>query len=104
MFSETTQVGLRRATRALAVVGTAALVGTGLMVTGAAQAATGCSVSYAVTSSWAGGFVAGLTITNLGTALTSWNLTWSFTAGQVVTAGWNATFTQSGVPGVVDRE
>ncbi|MEV2240310.1 cellulose binding domain-containing protein, partial [Micromonospora sp. NPDC049891] len=59
-------------------------------------AAAGCSVKYAVSSQWQGGFGANVTITNLGDPLTSWTLTWSFGAGQTVTQAWNTTLTQSG--------
>ncbi|GAA2623782.1 non-reducing end alpha-L-arabinofuranosidase family hydrolase [Paractinoplanes durhamensis] len=59
-------------------------------------AAAGCSVNYAVSSQWQGGFGAAVSITNLGDPLTSWTLTWSFGAGQTVTQAWNTTLTQSG--------
>ena len=59
-------------------------------------AAAGCSVSYAVSSQWQGGFGADVAVTNLGDPLTSWTLTWSFGAGQTVTQAWNTTLTQSG--------
>jgi glycosyl hydrolase family 62/cellulose binding protein with CBM2 domain len=62
----------------------------------AGAAAAGCSVNYAVSSQWQGGFGANVTITNLGDPLTSWTLTWSFGAGQTVTQAWNTTLTQSG--------
>ncbi|MFY1697435.1 cellulose binding domain-containing protein [Solwaraspora sp. WMMA2101] len=61
-----------------------------------ASAAAGCSVNYTVSSSWPGGFGASVTITNLGDAVTSWTLNWSFGAGQTVTQAWNTTLTQSG--------
>jgi hypothetical protein len=61
-----------------------------------AQAAAGCRVDYAVTSSWPGGFGASVTITNLGDAVSGWQLSWSFTAGQTVTQLWNGTAAQSG--------
>ncbi|WP_183220689.1 non-reducing end alpha-L-arabinofuranosidase family hydrolase [Actinoplanes campanulatus] len=59
-------------------------------------AAAGCSVTYAVSSQWQGGFNADVSITNLGDPLSSWTLTWSYGAGQTVTQAWNATVTQSG--------
>jgi hypothetical protein len=63
----------------------------------AAAATTGCSVNYAVQNQWPGGFGANITVTNLGSPLTSWTLRFTFpAAGQSVTQGWNATFTQSG--------
>jgi hypothetical protein len=61
-----------------------------------ANAAAGCSVNYAVSSQWPGGFGANVSITNLGDPLTSWTLTWSFGAGQTVTQAWNTALTQSG--------
>jgi len=61
------------------------------------QAATvGCQVTYSVTSQWPGGFGGSVAITNLGSAVNGWTLTWSFAAGQTVTQAWNATVTQSG--------
>jgi len=62
----------------------------------AGASTAGCSVNYAVSSQWAGGFGANVSITNLGDPLTSWTLTWSFGAGQTVTQAWNASVTQSG--------
>ncbi|WP_349877263.1 non-reducing end alpha-L-arabinofuranosidase family hydrolase [Micromonospora sp. HUAS YX12] len=62
----------------------------------AGAAAAGCSVNYAISSQWQGGFGANVTITNLGDPLTSWALTWSFGAGQTVTQSWNTDLTQSG--------
>ncbi|MEU4690551.1 non-reducing end alpha-L-arabinofuranosidase family hydrolase [Actinoplanes sp. NPDC023714] len=62
----------------------------------AGAAAAGCSVSYAVSSQWQGGFGANVSITNLGDPLTGWNLSWTYAAGQTVTQAWNATVTQSG--------
>ena len=44
----------------------------------AGAAAAGCSVNYTVSSEWGGGFGANVAITNLGDALSSWTLTWSF--------------------------
>lgn len=86
--------------RARLVVATIAAAGTVLAGTAlalSANAATaGCSVAYSVPSQWPGGFTANLNITNLGDPLTSWTLTWSYTAGQTITQAWNATTTQSG--------
>ncbi|NES39154.1 arabinofuranosidase, partial [Micromonospora sp. PPF5-17] len=62
----------------------------------AGAAAAGCSVNYAVSSEWPGGFGANVSITNLGDPLTSWTLKWSFGAGQTVTQFWNTSLTQSG--------
>ncbi len=62
----------------------------------AGAAAAGCSVNYAVSSQWQGGFGANVAITNLGDPLSSWTLTWSYDAGQTVTQSWNTALTQSG--------
>ena len=81
------------------ISGTAALIAltTGLIATSqSASAATGCRVAYTVASEWPGGFVANIDVTNLGDPVTNWNLKWTFSAGQAVTSGWNANFTQSG--------
>lgn len=89
----------RRRRRALFIstVAAAALAAAGIVVTaGAAQAAVGCRVAYAVTSQWPGGFTANVNLTNVGDPLASWTVTWSFGAGQTVTQGWNAAITQSG--------
>ncbi len=57
----------------------------------------GCSVHYAITSQWSGGFGAGFTITNTGTtALNSWSLQFSFPNGQTITQLWNGSYTQTG--------
>src|ERR1700730_46893 len=82
---------------AASVTVAAAVCAAGVAGVASSSAATaGCSVTYTISSQWAGGFTAGLAITNLGSPLSSWTLTWDFTAGQQVTQGWNATFSQSG--------
>ena len=80
----------------------AALAATGLLVIAGAvsvpvtaYAATACEVTYA-TNDWNTGFTANVTLHNLGDPLTSWNLGWSFSAGQRVTQGWSATVAQNG--------
>jgi hypothetical protein len=63
----------------------------------AAAATSGCSVNYAVTNQWPGGFGANLTIANLGSAINGWTLAFDFpAAGQQVGQNWSATWTQSG--------
>ncbi|WP_241773988.1 non-reducing end alpha-L-arabinofuranosidase family hydrolase [Micromonospora haikouensis] len=83
------RAGLVLAVAGLAASGTAAVLP-------ARAAAAGCSVSYAVSSQWTGGFGANVTVTNLGDPVDGWSLTWSYGAGQQVTQAWNATVTQSG--------
>jgi hypothetical protein len=81
----------------LAAAGVALLASTAVAVAlPAGAAAAGCSVNYAVSSQWPGGFGANVSITNLGDPLTTWTLTWSFSAGQTVTQAWNTSLTQSG--------
>jgi hypothetical protein len=79
------------ATAGVTVAGTAAV-----LIANPAQAATGCSVKYTISSQWGGGFGANIDITNLGDPVNGWRLTWSFPNGQTVTQAWNATVTQSG--------
>jgi hypothetical protein len=56
-----------------------------------------CQVVYATQSQWAGGFVAGITVTNNGTtAVNGWTLKFTFPGDQHITNGWNGTPTQSG--------
>ncbi|RSM53327.1 cellulose-binding protein [Actinoplanes sp. ATCC 53533] len=83
--------------RWITAAGAALLTSTAVVVALPADAAAaGCSVNYAVSSQWQGGFGADVTITNLGDPLTGWTLTWSYSAGQTVTQAWNTTLTQSG--------
>ncbi|KQY23486.1 1,4-beta-xylanase [Cellulomonas sp. Root485] len=56
---------------------------------------TGCSVSYTATS-WSTGFTASVKITNLGSAINGWTLTWAFPGNQTITQAWSTTATQSG--------
>ncbi|MGW5581455.1 cellulose binding domain-containing protein, partial [Micromonospora chokoriensis] len=87
----------RRAITALMSVGTVLLASTAVALAApAGAAAAGCLVNYSVSSQWQGGFGANLVVTNLGDAVSSWTLTWSYSAGQTVTQAWNATVTQSG--------
>ncbi|MFI6732552.1 non-reducing end alpha-L-arabinofuranosidase family hydrolase [Nonomuraea sp. NPDC050451] len=94
----TTGAPPRRASRRGLVIGAIAvlLAGAGLLTVQPAQAAVACRVDYTISSSWPGGFNAGVTINNLGDAVNGWRLTWSFGAGQQITQIWNATQTQSG--------
>lgn len=70
--------------------------GLSLATVTSAQAASGCQVSYTVSSQWPGGFGANVAVTNLGDPINSWQLTWSFGAGQTITQLWNGNYTQSG--------
>jgi len=68
----------------------------GAVTVTSAQAATGCNVTYAISSSWPGGFGASVTINNFGDAVSSWRVTWNFGAGQTIQQLWNGTPSQSG--------
>ena len=82
---------------ALVALGSVLIASTAVAVAmPATAAAAGCTVNYAVSSQWQGGFGADVTITNLGDPLTSWTLTWSYSGGQTVTQFWNTALTQSG--------
>ncbi|MEU6074090.1 cellulase family glycosylhydrolase [Micromonospora sp. NPDC047074] len=77
-------------------LGVAALLTTGMIVATTAQAAAGCTVAYATTAQWPGGFTADVRVTNLGDPVNGWRLAWAFPSGQQVTQAWNATVTASG--------
>lgn len=92
--------GVKRRTRTWMALAVAALAvfaaGLGILAPNAAYAAEGCKVDYKIAAQWGGGFTADVKITNLGTAVSSWNLVWTFPNGQRVTNAWNATTTNSG--------
>jgi hypothetical protein len=76
----------------------AAALGFGLTAAAQTQAsaATGCSAAYSTQSSWSGGFVGSVTVTDSGTtAITGWTVTFVFAGDQKVTSAWNATVNQS---------
>jgi endo-1,4-beta-xylanase len=81
---------------ALVAAVTVSVAAVGALTATTAQAATGCRVQYKVTSSWPGGFGGEVAVDNLGDPVSSWQLTWSFTAGQTITQLWNGSFTQTG--------
>ena len=78
----------------IVLAGTAGLVA---VTAASAQAAAGCRVDYTVTSAWPGGFGAAVSVTNLGDPITSWRLSWSFSAGQTITQLWNGSVSQSAI-------
>ncbi|MFE5401543.1 cellulose binding domain-containing protein [Streptomyces sp. NPDC056580] len=81
----------------LAVAGATTLLGGALVPVVTAEGATpACTVEYAVTSQWDNGFQSSVRITNNQAAMSSWKLTFDFAAGQKVTQGWNAKWSQSG--------
>lgn len=87
----------RRSATALLAAAAVAVGGlTALSAATAAQAAPGCKVEYKITNQWGGGFGADVTVTNLGDPVSSWNVGWTFAAGQRITQLWNGTATTSG--------
>jgi hypothetical protein len=60
-----------------------------------ASAAPGCRVTYSIQNQWPTGFTGGVTITNVGDPLSSWRLEFDFPAGQTISQGWEATWTQN---------
>jgi cellulose 1,4-beta-cellobiosidase len=89
---------LRRPFTGLAalVLGAAGLGAVALAGAAPASAATGCSVAYSVSSQWATGFGVAISITNLGSPLTSWTLGYSYAGNQQLAQGWNGTWSQTG--------
>lgn len=68
---------------------------TALILTQPAIAASGCQISYA-TNSWPDGFTASIAITNLGSPVTNWTLTFTLPGNEAVSQGWSANYSQSG--------
>ncbi len=97
MFGKRSTPCVRRGRTVIAAAGTIALACLGVAGAGSAQAATSFSVKYTVTSQWSGGFIANVDVTNTGSAVSSWTLSWTFPdSAQKVVSGWNATLSQSG--------
>ncbi|GLY40609.1 serine/threonine protein kinase [Amycolatopsis sp. NBRC 101858] len=64
----------------------------------------GCSASYALTTSWPGGYQVQVTIRNdHGTGLRGWSVRWSLPAGHHIAGLWNGTFTVDGTTVTVDN-
>ncbi len=68
---------------------------TALILTQPATAASGCQVSY-TTNSWPDGFTASISVTNLGSPVTNWTLTFALPGNEAVSQGWSANYSQSG--------
>jgi hypothetical protein len=89
---------MRIVSRLLAVCAAIILTlgGAAVSAPGAVAATSTCTVAYSIGNSWAGGFQAGVTITNDGPAISNWTLAFAFPNDQQVTNGWNGTFSQNG--------
>lgn len=67
------------------------------LATNPAGGTPSCKVTYAVQSSWTGGFTSTVTLTNTGTTpFGGWTVTWTFPGDQTVTNLWSAFSTQTG--------
>ncbi|GLX99684.1 cellulase family glycosylhydrolase [Actinoplanes sp. NBRC 101535] len=55
-----------------------------------------CTATYAVTSSWSGGFQGAVTVKAGSAPITGWTVTWTWPSGQRLTNSWNAAVTTSG--------
>ena len=55
-----------------------------------------CAAAYRLTGQWQGGFQAEVTVRAGGTAISGWQVGWSFPAGQTVSQIWGGTATASG--------
>lgn len=72
-------------------------VASAITITVAANAATGCEVTYTEVGRWGGGFQGNVTVRNAGDRLTGWKVGLTFpSADQRTTQSWQAAFTQSG--------
>ncbi|MEH1011775.1 cellulose binding domain-containing protein [Micromonospora sp. CPCC 206060] len=59
--------------------------------------AGGCTATYQVTNSWAGGFQGEVTVRNShGSSIAGWSVTWAFANGQQIAQLWSGTYTQTG--------
>ncbi len=86
----------RRPLRGLLAASSVAILAStaAVAVAGQAAAATGCRVDYR-SSSWPGGFLANVTVANLGDPLDGWQLEWDYAdSGQRVTSTWNGEASQ----------
>src|ERR1700721_1102499 len=61
-----------------------------------AGASVGCSVSYSVSSQWNTGFTAAVTVTNVGSPITSWTLRYGYSGNQSLSQGWSGNWSQAG--------
>ncbi|SCG66883.1 chitin-binding protein [Micromonospora echinaurantiaca] len=55
-----------------------------------------CTATYRVTGQWAGGFQGEVQVTNGGSPISGWSVTWTYADGQQVSSAWNATVDTSG--------
>lgn len=68
----------------------------GLALSNVSLAQSICSVSYKSPNNWGTGAQEDLILTNTGSAVSSWELCWTFKGAESITNGWNSTYTQNG--------
>ncbi len=67
------------------------------LATNPAAGTPSCRVTYAIQSSWTGGFTANVTLANTGSsAFGGWTVTWTYPGDQKITNLWNGYYTQTG--------
>jgi len=67
------------------------------LATNPAAGIPSCKVTYAIASSWTGGFTANVTLANTGTEpLGGWTVSWTYPGDETITNLWSAFFTQTG--------
>jgi cellulose 1,4-beta-cellobiosidase len=55
-----------------------------------------CTAAYTVTDSWSGGYQGQVTVTAGSSALTGWQVAWTYPATETIDNLWNGAYTQSG--------
>ncbi|MEN0035463.1 MAG: DUF1592 domain-containing protein [Cellvibrio sp.] len=68
----------------------------GVLASGAAVAQGACSVNYQSENNWGAGAQYKVTLTNTGSAKTSWELCWTFAGNETVSSLWEGTYAQTG--------
>ncbi|HKT04532.1 MAG TPA: lytic polysaccharide monooxygenase [Rugosimonospora sp.] len=70
---------------------------TGIGATAPPPVTTPCSASYAITSSWPGGFQAQVTVSNPTTStMYGWTVSWVMPDGETINSSWNGTMSTAG--------
>jgi chitin-binding protein len=70
---------------------------TGIGATSTPPSSAPCRASYAITSSWPGGFQAQVTVSNPTTStMYGWTVSWVMPDGQTINSAWNGTLSQAG--------
>ncbi|NES28267.1 cellulose-binding protein [Micromonospora terminaliae] len=55
-----------------------------------------CTATYRITGQWSGGFQAEVQVTNGGSPVRGWSVSWNYANGQQVSSAWNATVSTNG--------